>query len=680
MKQGKGFRVPPKASRPAPPPQTLQKALTLHQQGAFAEAKRLYEEILKHNPAHFDALHLSGLLAYQTSRLAEAEGLFRKAISIKPTFAPVHSNFGLALHDMNRFDDAVASYDRAITLNPDDAEALSNRGLALQALKRFDDALASFDKAIAIQPGYALAWSNRGLALRDLKRPDAALASFDRAIALSPAHYEAWLNRGLALQDLARMGEALASYEKAIALKPADASAWSNMGNILKDLKRLPDAIACYDKAISVKPDYPDAWSNRGLALQELKRPAEALESYDRAIALKPDHAEAYSNRGMALQDLNRLHDALASYDKAISINPDHVEAWSNRGLSNKALRRFDMALADCDRAISIKADHFEVQWNKSLILLLTGQFAEGWRLYEARKAKKERSGHLAFNKPLWLGEEDLRGKTILAHREQGMGDTIQFCRYLARLNDAGARVLFAPPRQLRALMRSLDAAFDIVDENDQTLAFDYHAPLLSLPLAFRTDLSSLPAAVPYLKAEQDRIEPWRKKIGQDGFRIGVCWQGSTGKIDAGRSFPVSQFEALSRIPGVRLISLHKGEGEAQLHDLPQGMKLETRGDDFDAGADAFLDTAAVMACCDLVISSDTAVAHLAGALGVRTWVALQYVPDWRWLMERDDCPWYPTMRLFRQTTDGDWTGVFEAIGQALVQELGRALKDGARG
>ena len=273
-------------------------------------------------------------------------------------------------------------------------------------------------------------------------------------------------------------------------------------------------------------------------------------------------------------------------------------------------------------------------------------------------------------SKPLWNGTEDLADKTILVHWEQGFGDTIQFCRFLPGLRSRAQRVLFAPQKRLMGLMKSLDPSLEIVDCDDPSLAFDRQILLLSLPGLMMTSLDDLPCRRPYLFAEPGRVNHWRERIGSHGFKVGVCWQGSTGEIDAGRSFGVSQFQPLAQIGRVRLISLHKGHGEAQLGELPEGMRVETLGEGFDAGPEAFLDAAAVMMSCDLVITSDTAIAHLAGALGVRTWVALKNVPDWRWFMNRADSPWYPSMRLFRQPRPGAWDEVFIEINAALQTEL----------
>jgi hypothetical protein len=274
------------------------------------------------------------------------------------------------------------------------------------------------------------------------------------------------------------------------------------------------------------------------------------------------------------------------------------------------------------------------------------------------------------FTQPAWTGSEDINGKAILVHWEQGLGDTIQFCRYVHLLVQRGAKVLFAPQKPLRGLMRTLGDEITIVDENDETLQFDYQARLLDLPQALSTDLDTIPAQVPYLKADPERVAQWRSRIGTEGFKIGICWQGSKALIDAGRSFPLAKFAPLSAIPGVRLISLHKGEGEDQLQDMPEGMKVETLGADFDSGPDAFADTAAAMQCMDLIISSDTAVAHVAGALACKTWVALKYIPDWRWLVDRDDSPWYPNTRLFRQRQLSDWDELFARIAAAVQSEI----------
>ena len=508
--------------------------------------------------------------------------------------------------------------------------------------------------------------------LHQQERLEEAIALYAAFLDEHPDHFDALHLMGLATGQSGRVEEAEVFFRKAISLKSDFAQIYTSYALLLHDHKRLEEARACYRKAIILAPDYAEAYCDGGVVLDDLNEVREAIASYSRATLLKPDYAMAFNNLGGAHKKLNRLEEAVAHYDDAIVRDPGYAMAYSNQGVALKGLTRIKDALDNQDKAICLTPDYADAYWNKGLVKLLTGDFAEGWELYEWRKKTKEPHGARTFSKPLWLGKESLAGKTILVHWEQGLGDSIQFCRYIACLTELSAKVLFAPQKPLRGLMKNLDVACDIVDENDPSLEFDCHIPLLSAPLAFRTDESNMPGRRPYLFAEPDREARWRNRIGVKGLKIGVCWQGSTGPVDAGRSFPLSQFLAFADIQGVRLISLHKGDGEAQLRDLPAGLTVETMGPDFDAGPDAFLDTAALIMCCDLVITSDTAVAHLAGALGAETWVALKHVPDWRWMLDRQDCPWYPTMRLFRQNKDGDWHGVFERMRRALIARRAR--------
>jgi hypothetical protein len=303
------------------------------------------------------------------------------------------------------------------------------------------------------------------------------------------------------------------------------------------------------------------------------------------------------------------------------------------------------------------------------LNLLLQSRFEEGWKLYEHRwgAVEKLRKSQRHFPQPLWLGQQSLDGKTILIHAEQGLGDTLQFCRYLPMVKKLGARVIFEVFAPLMGILAELDGVDELVVRSKPLPEFDYHCPLMSLPLVFKTTLDTIPAATPYLTAQPGRVARWESRLGQSGFKVGVCWKSSD--LIKERSIPLDCLARLSKIPGVRLIGLHKGEGEKELATLPKGVGVEALGPDFDSDG-AFLDTAAVIQCCDLVITTDTSVAHLAGALGARTWVMLPFVPDWRWMMEREDSPWYPTTRLFRQSAAGDWQTVVDRMGLAIKANL----------
>ncbi len=649
--------------------------LTLQQQGKLAEAARLYEDILAADKTHVAALHCLGAIAYQTGNLERAVTLIANAVRINPKIASADPYRGAALNQLNRHEEALAICNEAITLKPDFAEAHYNRGNALYGLGRPDEALASYDRAIAIRPDFAEAWSNRGNVLQNLKRLDDALVSCDKAIARKPNYAPAHYNRGNALYDLRRFDEALASYNRAIELKPDYAQAFYNRGKALADLKRPEDALASYDKAIALKPDYAQAWCNRGNLLNDTRRFEEALASYDKAIALKPDYAEAWSNKGTALQYLNRLDEAMADHDKAVALKPDYAEAWCNRGSVLNCLKRPEDALAAFNRAIALKPDFGQAYFNRAITELGLGDMENGWRDYEWRRKIVEMSGNRVFPRPLLTSAADARGKTVLVHFEHGFGDTIQYCRYLEKLHQAGAKILFNTQDQLKSLVQSLDAPITFVGLDDPSLSYDYQVPLMSLPLVFETRVETIPAKTAYLSADAALVEKWRGRLGGNGFKIGICWMGDMAHIKGhnGRFFPADCFEPLSRLPNVRLISLQKGEGEKQLDSLPAGMTVETLGGEWKT----FDDTAAIMKGLDLVITTDTVIANLAGALGVPTWVAIQYVPDWKWMFDRPDSPWYPTMRLFRQKTDGDWQSVFEEIKAALSGEAALAVDQG---
>jgi tetratricopeptide (TPR) repeat protein len=638
--------------------------MALQQQGKLAEAARLYEEILATDKAHVAALHCLGAIAYQTGNPERAVTLIADAVRINPKVAAADPYRSAALNQLNRHDEALSVCNEAIALRPDFAEAHYNRGNALYGLGRSEEALASYDRTIAIRPDFAEAWSNRGNVLQHLGRLDEALASCDKAIARKPYYAAAHHNRGNALYDLRRFDQALAGYNRAIELKPDYAQAFYNRGKALADLKRPEEALASYDKAIALKPDYAQAWCNRGNLLSDTRRFEQALASYDRAIQLKPDYAEAWSNKGTALQYLNRLDEAMVDHDRAIALKPDYAEAYCNRGSVLNCLKRPQEALASFGRAIALKPDFGQAYFNRAITELGLGEMESGWRDFEWRRKITEMSGSRVFPRPLLTSVAQARGKTVLVHFEHGFGDTIQYCRYLELLHQAGAKILFNTQEQLKSLVTSLDAPITFVDLDDPSLSYDYHVPTMSLPLVFNTRLETIPAKPAYLSADPARIEKWRARLGGNGFKIGICWMGDMAHIKGhnGRFFPVDYFEPLSRLPNVRLISLQKGEGEKDLGSLPAGMTVEALGEEWKT----FADTAAIMKTLDMVITTDTVIANLAGALGVPTWVAIQYVPDWKWMFDRADSPWYPTMRLFRQKADGDWQGVFEEIKDAL--------------
>jgi tetratricopeptide (TPR) repeat protein len=546
------------------------------------------------------------------------------------------------------------------------------RGIALRDCGRLPEALASFERALALAPECAEAHTGRGIVLRQLQRPREALRSFDRALELCPKAAQLHNNRGNVLRVLMQPTDALESFERAIALAPHFAMAHNNRGLTLQGLGRYEEALACYRAALELQPGYADVHNNLGVLHYERGAPEQALAEWLRALELQPAMDGARGNISNALRDLERPEEALAQSRQALRENGPSPVNYTNHGNALFDLGRFAEALESYDRAIECDPRYGLACFNKSLCLLLHGDLHRGLRLYEWRK----RLPFYPAVKPAgreWLGTEDITGKALYVYADQALGDTLQFCRYAKIASAHGARVVLGVQPQLRGLLAGLDPAVRVVPHGETAERCDFSCALMSLPLAFATRSYEIPAAVPYLFAEPQRAALWRRRIGAGGFKVGIVWQGGRSRVDVGRSIPLQQFASLTTIPGVRLISLQKGAALDELRSGSMSGAIEIPGDDFDDGPQAFLDSAALISHLDLIITCDTALAHLAGALNRPTWVALKSVPDWRWGLKREDCPWYPSVRLFRQSRRGDWYTVFDAIKTELISRLSAA-------
>ena len=604
----------------------LAQALELHQQGRLFEAEQHYSAILAANPGQADALHYLGLIRFANGRFVEALQSIAAAMRTRAPTADIFLNHGIVLNALKRHAEALESFDRAIELDSKFPAAHNNRAVVLTTVGRNEEALESYQKALAITPNDPGLLFNRANILKDLGRFESALASYNRAIVLRPGYPEAFCNRGVVLHELKRYDEALASYDRALALRPDIAEAHSNRGNVLRELKRYDEALASYDRALALRPDYAEAHSNRGATLHELKRYHEALACHDLALALQPDYADALSNRGAALSELKRINEALADYDRAIALKPDFPEP----------------------------------HWNTASLRLLTGDFGRGWAEYEWRWKKESMARFMRnFSQPLWLGGDDIAGKTILLHSEQGFGDTIQFCRYVPLAAARGARVILEVERPLQRLMATLAGAAQVVTKASHLPDFDLQCPLLSLPLAFQTELGTIPWSGPYLRPQSPELAAWNVRLGEKRRpRIGLAWSGKPAhERDALRSISLSALLPLLDVDAT-FVSLQKDVRPADAAVLDQRSDVLH----FGSALNDFSDTAALISKLDLVISVDTSIVHLAGALGSPVWVLLPYIPDWRWLLDRDSTPWYPSARLFRQDDTRKWDSVISRV------------------
>ena len=609
----------------------LVEAFTSHQAGRLADAERLYRQILAAQPDHQDSLHLLAAISYQRGDYEQALVQTNLALDINPDNSLAWNQRGLALHRLKRFEQAVASYDRALALWRDHPEALSNRGVALYELKRFDEALESYDRALAVRPHYAEAFCYRGAALLQLKRREEALASCDRALAIRPDYAEAFWHRADVLAQLKRPDEALLSYDRALALGLDSADLHYNRGNALLALKRFDEALASFDRALAHSPDYAWAHGNRGIALYELMRSDEALASHERAVALEPHSAIAHSNRGVAFYKMKRLDEAIACYERALALQPDLPEA------------------------------HFA----EAHYRLLTGDLPLGWEKAEWRwKIEPVKSTKRDFVQPQWSGSQEIAGKTVLLHSADGFGDAIQFARYAPLVAARGARVILEVLWPQQELMRTLAGVMQVVAQGEPLPDFDLQCSLLSVPRAFRTRLATIPAETPYLRADASAADGWNARLGpRNRPRIGIAWSGSPiHDNDRTRSIGLRAFLPLLAGVDATFISLHRDVRAVDTALLAERSDILHFGEQLKD----YADTAALISNLDLVVAVDTSVAHLAGALAKPVWILLPFMPDWRWLLDREDSPWYPTARLFRQDATRAWDGVIQRVRVAL--------------
>lgn len=576
--------------------------LSRHQTGDLEAAASLYREVISGFPAHTDALHMLGVSHYQRGQHQQAVDLIGQAL---------------------RQNDSVAAYH-------------CNLGNALKALGRLDEALTAFETALRLAPDHALAHSNRGNTLLQLNRPHEALAAYDVAVGLRPDYAEGHCNRSRALMALDRPAEAAAACEAALHLRPDLAEAYASLGGARRRMGQMQVALDAFDAALRLRPDQARTHCDRGAVLAALGRTEDALAALDTALHLQPDSAEAYCNQGFALMDANRPDAAMDAYRTAIRLQPDLAEAHFNLGMA----------------------------------LLLQGNFASGWTEYDWRWRCSGWPGGSPRHQtlPPWRGEGSIAGQTLLLWSEQGLGDTLQFARYVPLVAALGGSVVLEVQPALAPVLAPVlsSPAVRVIATGDPVPPADRQCPLLSLPLALRTTLETIPPPLT-LQADPDRAAAIRGSLPPGRLRIGIVWQGNPHHHnDRNRSVPLSRFAPLAALPGITLVSLQKGAGTEQLAAIPPDFAVHSPGPDYDAGD--FAETAATLLAVDLLITVDTAIAHLAGSLGRPAWVLLPAQPDWRWLTERDDSPWYPSLRLIRQPESGDWDSVFAQV-VALIRQ-----------
>jgi tetratricopeptide (TPR) repeat protein len=680
-------------------------ALLKQAQGQHRDALQLLDKAIHVNPnAPFAHCH-RGYVLQDLGRRKEAIASFERAIQLESDLVDAHIGLGTLHAELGDVEAACASFDKAAAIDPRVVEAVLNKGILFETHGQLDEAVETFDAALRIAPGHPVILQHKAASLRRKGELTEALRVCDAALAMrrdgaasmpAPAMFEKGLiltqsnrhadaivafegaaamrhaidachyNIGNCLKRMGRLGDARVAYLSAIAIRADHVEAFNDLGDVLRGLHRPFDALAAFEKAISIKPNYTDALINRAEVLFDLDRQAEAFAAYDHIVTHWPDSAGVFNSLGIASHALGRYDEALAQYGKALSIDPKHVNAWYNAGIALRVLGRYDAALIHFARAVAVKPDFADAHYNAAMCKLEAGDFAAGWPLYEWRLQATQRAPRQRkFAQPLWLGDRDIAGKTILLWTDEGAGDMMQMARYAPLLSAQGARVVLEAWAPLARLLERMTGISEVVAYGENLPEFDLHCPIMSLPLAFKTTLDTIPADIPYLRADDARVVAWRERLAAlPGRKVGLTWAGNPHyPLDKHRSIALSQLAPLGSVRDVTFVSLQKSAAAQQaatqpVWELPTDLILC----DWTAELIDFDDTAALIAALDLVISVDTATVHLAGALGKPVWMLNRYDTCWRWLRDRDDSPWYPSLRLFRQLQPGDWAGVVERV------------------
>ncbi len=615
-----------------------------------------------------------GLVEHTSGRSDTAVDYIRQAIAMNPNFEVYYLNLGGVYLDMSRYHEAIDSFQKALAIRPDLAPAYYNLANAWRMTGQLDEAVRCGREALRLSPGYPEAHNALGAALQEQGHLVEAESQFEQALRLKPDLADASFNLGNVLRLQRRFDEAVPWCEQSCRLQPQSSQAWSNLGAALQGLGRIDEARRSLRESLRLNPRNVEALSNLAVVLQivedtdlELVRQQteDAIACCRQALEIQPNFVPAHVNLGTSHQSLGRLDEAISCYRAAIELDPNSVDARCSLSDALRNMGRLDEAREHFEHALRRSPDHPETRFNKALWHLVQGDLPAGWPYYESRWQMKGVKPRPKSSQPTWDGAK-LPDKTILLYGEQGQGDTLQFVRYAALVKRRVGTVLLECPAAQVELLKSCPGV-DLAASRDQPLPpFDVQAPLLSLPGIFQTSLETIPATVPYLWPAENLVRAWKRELPPGGpLKVGIIWQGSPlHRDDRKRSIPLEHFAPLAAIPGMQLYALQFGAGHEQLPKFSASDRVIDLADRIGN----FQDTAAIMRNLDLVIGCDSAPVHLAGALGVPVWTALPQGPDWRWMLGREDSPWYPTMRLIRQRSLGDWTELFQRIADRLCR------------
>jgi len=632
------------------------------------QALACYGQAIQLAPQKTGHLINMGNLLRELQRQGDAIACYEQAIQIEPNHAEAYAQMAISMVELGHTDAALGCCKIAIEIDPQLSMAHHHRALLEMRLGDEAAALVSLEAALALQPRLSTAWMSKGLAL--IKRQDYASAKSDlnRAIELGLSGSDVFQSRALCHKELGQLDKAIDDLETALEIDPTHGGSLMTLGTISHELKRYEAALHLYTQAIQHNPKGVEAYSNLGAVLFDLNRHEDARITLEAAIELDPLQVNVWSNLGANLKALHRFEDALKAYDRVLELDPKHVEAMCHKGLVLQDMKHLEASLACYEQALTLESDNTLAKWNKAIGLLLQGDFAQGWAAYEARWSHKKLNLTLrSYSQPRWTGSESLQGKRVLVYCEQGLGDTLQFARFVPALVHQGAQVFFEVQPQLVSLLSRCLPDVQVFGMGQLTPDFDLHSPLVSLPYALHCTATEHFRPTPYLNASSNKIVEWRERLGDDHHpRIGLVWSGNAAhQNDRNRSIPLQSL--LSALPkGYDYICLQNQIRDEDHATLSKASSIRS----FTEEIKDFEDTAALCHLMDLVITVDTSVAHLSAAIGKTTWTLIPFSPDWRWMLDRTDTPWYPTMRLHRQLVPGTWNQSLTALTADLLRLL----------
>ncbi len=646
----------------------LNRGISSHNSGDIPAARDYYRKVLLLDPKQADAHHLLGVSEYQSGNNEQAIRKILRAIALKPGISIYYQNLGNAYFSAADYSEALKSYRLAVRLEPDNADIKYNLGRAFQRLNCYPEALENYTITLKNQPDHFWATHYSGEICQELERYPEAILFYNRVIEMQPDFADAYHRLGIVYQLTNDFSTALINLEKAQMFDPDNPVLLARTGILLQNMNRLDEAVDIYQQAIKLKPDYHEVLGNLGGVYRELGNFSSGLKMVERALDFEPGNPVYLNNYGNLLLKLNRFAEAKSTFQQVLKIDPDFNMAYVNMSAVCLADHDLNGAVKYNHQALSKYPEDIHANWNQALLDLYSGKLKRGFEAYEWRWQKSDfKNIKRNYTQPVWDGKPHLNS-TLFIWAEQGFGDTIQFIRFISQVKLFFKKVVVEVQPPLVALIQSMSEIDRVIEAGSEFDDFDYQIPLLSIPRYFLSDSGSIPTTIPYIATTSGNTELEAAPIkNSNGYKIGISWAGSPShENDHNRSIPLSMFKPLEDNDGIRLFSLQLGSRRADLKDMPGSSKIYDMGDHLTD----FMATAQLMNKLDLIITVDTAVAHLAGALGHKVWVLLPYQSDWRWLFEREDSPWYPTMRLFRQSRDCQWEPVIQSVIESLRQEF----------